>query len=158
MPARPRGNVPTIGLRWTIERASVEFGAPANTIRKSLGSVHIACGADRCYTTQQICEALYGDMHKERLRTQEQITKRYTLENTITQAEVLTRSEVAKGLATVADAMSCRILASELSRSAKEDLLRDLASIPLILRQVADGQTRLRRNGSHNGEEVATAD
>src|SRR5215469_3026196 len=50
---------------------------------------------------------------------------------------------------------SAGIMVSELSRSAKEDLLKDLGGIPLILRDLAHAQSRLpRRNGAHP-EEVA---
>ena len=46
----------------------------------------------------------------------------------------------------IADAMKSRILSdSEMSRSAKEDLLKDLSSIPLVLKDVAHAQTRLPR-------------
>jgi hypothetical protein len=155
MPNRPRGNVPQNGLRWTIEKASIEFGAPANTIRKSLGSVHIACGADRCFTTQQICEALYGDMHKEKLRTQRQITERYSLENAITQGQVVPRSELMKVMTMIADAITSRIASSKLSREAQDDIMKDIASIPFVLKEVGQAQSRLpRRNGVHP-EEVA---
>jgi hypothetical protein len=161
MASRPRGNVPRNELRWTIERASVEFGTAQNTLRKSLNQAHIDCGADGCFTTEQICASLFGLMHREKLKTQRELSRRYLLENEITESQVLIRSEVSKGLATIGDAIASRIMAdSEMSRSAKEDLLRDLSSIPLVLRQVADGQTRLPRrngNGTHNGEEVANA-
>ena len=72
-------------------------------------------------------------MRQEKIKTQRELTRRYLLENQITEAEVLMRSEVSKGLAMIADAMTSRIMASQLSRSAKEDLLKDLASIPLVL-------------------------
>jgi hypothetical protein len=50
--------------------------------------------------------------------------------------------------------MTARIMEdSEMSRSAKEDLLRDIASIPLILKEVAHSQSRMpRTNGKHNGD------
>jgi hypothetical protein len=75
--------------------------------------------SDGLYSTQQICEALFGAMHQKRLRTQRQITERITLENQITRREVLNRSELMKVLAQIADAMVSRIMVSELSRPAK---------------------------------------
>jgi len=79
---------------------------------------------------------------------------RWSIENAIFEDSVLHRSELMKGLAMVADAMTTRIMASELSRSAKQDLLTELSSVPLILEEVAHAQTRLRRsNGKHPEED-----
>jgi hypothetical protein len=87
-------------------------------------------------------------MHRERLATQRQITERITLENQITRAEVLNQAELAKGFAAIVDAFVSRVMVDrELSRTAKEDLLKDPSSWPLVLEQVAGIQTRLRRNG-----------
>ena len=55
----------------------------------------------------------------------------------------------------IADAMSTRIMSSELSRTAKEDILRDLSSWPLALEEVADRQTRLPRGKGKRHEEDA---
>jgi hypothetical protein len=62
-----------------------------------------------------------------------------------------------KGLAMIADGITSRIIVSELSRSAKEDLLRDIAGVPLILKDVAQAQSRLlngkaKRNGNGQDE------
>ena len=56
----------------------------------------------------------------------------------------------------MADAIQSRIMSSELSREIKEDVLRDLASVPLILEDVASRQSKLARNGNGkrpNGDE-----
>jgi hypothetical protein len=153
MAARGRGNVPASPLRWSIERGSAEFKLGANTLRKYLNQGGAEPDQTGCYTTQQICECLYGDLKAERLRKERQLTKRYQLENEIMEATVLNRAELMKGLATVADAMVSRIMASELSRPAKEDLLQQLSSVPLTLKEVADKQSRLRRGGNGNGSE-----
>jgi len=71
----------------------------------------------------------------------------------ITRSEMLRRSEVAKGLAVIADAVASRIMAAdEIPRSVRKDVLRDIASLPLILEEVAHAQTRFplpRGNGNH---------
>jgi hypothetical protein len=160
MPPRSKSNVPqSVVLRWNITKAATEFGVSKDTLKKSLNQISAPADSDGLYSTQQICEALFGAMHQEKLRTQRQITERITLENQITHAQVLNRAELAKGFAQVADAMASRIMVSELSRSAKEDLLKDLSSIPLMLKEVAHAQSRLPRrngNGTHAAE-VATA-
>jgi hypothetical protein len=75
------------------------------------------------------------------------------LENEITEATVVNRAELMKGLAAVADAMTSRIMSANVDRSVKEDLLNDLAGVSLTLKEVADKQTRLRRSGNGNGSE-----
>jgi hypothetical protein len=57
-----------------------------------------------------------------------------------------------RGFAALADAVCSRIVASELSRDAKEDLLRELATIPIVVDNVAQRQSKLRR--SKNGQAV----
>jgi len=70
-------------------------------------------------------------------------------------ASVLNRAELAKGLAAIVDAFVSRVMADrELSRTAKEDLLKDLSSWPLVLEQVPGSQTRLRRNGKHPDDDA----
>ena len=153
MTVKPRGNVSSKPLRWTVEAASREFKLAANTLRKILNQGGAEPDQGGCFSTQQICECLYGDLKAERLRKERELTKRYQLENEITEATVVNRSELANGLAGIADAMTSRIMASELGRPAKEDLLAQLSSIPLTLQEVADKQTRLPRGKGKRPEE-----
>ena len=149
---RPRGNVPKAVLRWTIERASGEFKLATGTLRKMLNQGGAEPDKTGCYTTQQICQCLYGDLHHERVRKERQLTRKYSLENAMVEASVLNRAEIAKGLAAVADAMTSRIMSANVDRAVKEDLLKDLANCPLILDDVAARQTKLSRgNGRTNG-------
>jgi len=107
-------------------------------------------GDDGCCSTSQLIEAAFGSMFQEKLATQRQVTERSTLENRVTRSELLSRSELSKGLAAIVDAIVSRLMAAQqIPRSVKEDLLKDLSSWPLILEQVAGSQTRLGRNGKH---------
>ena len=148
----PRSNLPPQNLKWSLGCASAEFKLAPNSLRKYLHQIDAEPDADGCYSTAQICDAIFGDLRAERLRKERQLTKKYELENAITEASVLNRSELMKGLAGIADAMVSRIMSSALSREAKEDLLRDLAGIPIVIDNVAARQTRLRR--SKNGQAV----
>jgi hypothetical protein len=76
------------------------------------------------------------------------------LENQITRGEVMNRAELSRVFAMVADAMTSRIMAASVPRSVKKDLLKELSSVPVILKDVAHSQTRLRRgNGSRPKED-----
>jgi hypothetical protein len=139
--ARPsKSNVPNEPLRWSIERAGIEFGLASHTLRKSLAKTSATPDADGLFTTKQIIAAIYGVLDQEKLATQKELTKRYQLNNRIVEASVLDRAELMKGLATVADAIVSRITSSGLARSEKEDILRDISSLPLVLRRLRIGK------------------
>jgi hypothetical protein len=146
MSVQTKSNVPQHEpLRWNLRKAAVELGTTPDTLKKSLNRVAASPDPDGLYSTGQLIQALYGELHVEKVRTQRALARKLELENDITMASVLNRAELMKGLAAIADAMVSRIMAADVSRSVKEDLLKELSSIPLILKDVAHAQTRLRR-------------
>jgi len=90
-----------------------------------------------------LAEQAVVDWNQARIETQKHLAQKYALENQITRAEVLKRTELAKGLALIVDAFTSRIMAADMDRKVKEDILKDLASWPLVLEEVAHGQSRL---------------
>jgi hypothetical protein len=143
-------------FRWNVDVAAREFGWAAPTLRKALNKDRAIPDEGGCYSTKQLLSAVFGAIDLEKLRTQEQITKKYQLDNRIVEASVIDRAALLKALAQVADSMSHRITSSSLARNEQEDLLRDLASIPLALEGVARAQTRLpaRSNGDRDDDEA----
>jgi hypothetical protein len=99
---------------------------------------------------------VFAGLTEEKLLTQRQLTRKYELENAITEASVLDRKALEQRLALLADAMTSRIMVSGLTRDEKADLLRDLASIPITCDNIAKRQTRLQRskNGEADGEDA----
>jgi hypothetical protein len=137
-------------LKWNLRKAAVEFGTTVDTLKKSLNQISAEPDENALYTTKQLIRARYGELYQERLRVQRETADRIALENQITRAEVLDRSELMRSLTLIADAMVSRIAASELSKDAQSDLLRELSSIPIVLEDTARKQSRLRR--AKNGE------
>src|SRR6516164_5106991 len=130
MSSSSRSNLPQHEpLRWNVEVAAREFGMTEMTLRKSLAQNSACAGEDGCYSTREIREAVYGDLHSERILTQRQLTRRYELNNRIVEGTVVDRAELLRLFAGVADAMTSRIEASSLTREEKTDLRRDLSSI-----------------------------
>jgi hypothetical protein len=82
---------------------------------------------------------------RSRTVVQRHLAEKYRIENAILKGEAINRADLAKGLARIADAMVSRITASSLSREEQEDLLKELASIPLVLEEVVRAQTRLKK-------------
>jgi hypothetical protein len=81
-------------LRWTLTRAAKEFQVPRETLRRRLGDHHQETGPDGCFSTRQVVESIYGDLHREKIRTQRALSKKLELENAITTASVLNRAEL----------------------------------------------------------------
>jgi len=156
MPGVSKCNVPRAALRWSIERAGVEFGIGSQTLRKSLAKNSTIADAGSCYTTKQIVAALFGALDQEKLATQKQLTKKYQIGNAVAEAGLLDRAALSAAFATLADGIVARIMsATELPREVREDVLRDIASWPLALDEVAHRQTRLprRRNGARSDDD-----
>jgi hypothetical protein len=149
---RVRSNVPTEALRWSVERAGVEFGLGSQTLRKALAKNSTTPDMNGFYTTAQVIAAIYGALHFEKLRTQRARAQQLELQNAITKGEVLNRAELSRAFAMIAGAVVSRIMSSGLARPEKEDILRDISSWPLALEGVAHRQTRLQRNNNGNGQ------
>jgi hypothetical protein len=145
-------------LRWTLESASREFRVSQAALAKYLRQGGVEGDGNGIFTTQEICQAVFGDLKAERLRKEKELTKRYRLENQITEASVLNRAALTAGFAALADAIQSRIMGSELSREIKEDILRDLSTIPIVIKNVARNQSKLPTRRSKNGEEVDDED
>jgi hypothetical protein len=54
--------------RWGLNEAGDEFGLDPKTIKKRLAAASIEPGEDGAFSTQQICAAVYGDLHGQKLR------------------------------------------------------------------------------------------
>jgi hypothetical protein len=157
MSVQTKSNVPQQEpLRWNLRKAAIEFSTTSDTLRKSLNQISASPDPDGLFSSQQLVRALYGELHVEKVRTQRALARKLELENDITTASVLNRAELMKAFAAIADAMVSRITAANVPRSVKEDLLKELASIPLILKEVAHAQTRLRRGKGIDGDSPRT--
>jgi hypothetical protein len=141
-------------LKWNLRKAAVEFGTTVDTLKKSLNQVSAEPDADGLYTSGQLIQARYGELYQEKLRVHRETADRIALENAITRGETLSRSELMKGFAALADAMVHRIMVSGLSKDAQSDLLKDLASIPVVIADTAKKQSRFR---PANGEKRSRA-
>jgi hypothetical protein len=152
-----KSNVPQAALRWSVERAGIEFGLTSQTLRRSLAKTSATPDADGLFSTKQIIAAVYGAFDQEKLATQKQLTRKYQLANAVTEAALLDRAELTRVFTAIAEAISARIMScSELPMTAREDILHDLSTWPLALEEVAHKQTalpRTRGNGQRDDED-----
>jgi hypothetical protein len=91
-----------------------------------------------------LAEQAVIDWNRQRIETQKQLAEKYRLENAITRGQLLDKVELRKAFTELADAiLNSVMLSTELSREAREDIAKNLASWPLILEDVARGQSQL---------------
>jgi hypothetical protein len=152
MPVSTKSNVPqNEPLRWNLRKAAVEFRSTPDTLKKSLNQTSATPDKDGLYTTAQLVEALFGQLHVEKVRYQRALAEKVELENSVMTASVLNKAALQSSFAELADALQGSVLDSDLPREAKENLLHNLATWPLRLETVARNQSRFRR--AKNGEE-----
>ena len=150
--SRPsKSNVPASALRWSIERAGIEFGLATQTLRKALAKSSAIPDANGLFSTREIVAAVHGSMDVEKLATQRQIRRKLELENAVTTGSLLNRAALAKAFAELADGLKQSVMNSDLPREAKENFLYNLSTWPLRLETVARAQTKLPRRS--NGEQ-----
>jgi hypothetical protein len=143
----PQTNVPPQALRWSLNRASDEFKIAPNSLRKYLHQSGTEADVDGCFSTMQITNAIFGDLRAERLRKERELTKKYALQNEITEGNLLDRHELMRTFSVIADAMTSRInSATEVPRNVREDLLRDLATWPEAVKETVSRQTKYPRS------------
>jgi len=146
-------------IHWTLARAAREFDVAKETLRRRLGESHQEPAADGTYTTRQLVTGLYGDLYGARLRYQNEAAEKLRIENEASRGELLNRRELARAFEQIADAMITRIMScTELPRTAREDLLRELASVPLVLEETADRQNRVPRGKRQAADDDDQAD
>ena len=87
-----------------------------NTVRKIMHQGGAEPDASGCYSTEQICACLFGDLRAERLRKERELVRKYRIENETAEANLLDRAALMQGLAGIADAMVCRIMSSALDK------------------------------------------
>ena len=91
-----------------------------------------------------LAEHELAEWNRQRTETQRQLAEKYTLENMITRAEVLNVTALKKAFAEIADSLVSVIMSStSMSRSEKEDFLKNLSTWTVKLADVSHAQTRL---------------
>ena len=75
--------------RWTRNNAAMEFGISDKNLTLRLRRKSIKPGEDGCYSTKQICDAVFGDIDGEKLRLTKEQADRVAWENRINEGEYI---------------------------------------------------------------------
>src|SRR5262245_21288315 len=114
-------------IRWTRERAGMEFRIDSRALSKNLRKAEIEPGKDDCFTTLQICAAVFGDIASERLRLVKEQADKLALENAEKRRDLISVSELSPVINRAIAAIKARISsASNLDREDKDKLLHEL--------------------------------
>ena len=143
-----KSNVPSEMLRWSLFKASREFGTAEITLGKKLGEAGEVAGPDECFSTRQILRGLYGEVYAERLRKTKEEADMVGLKNAAMRGDFLSRFELQNLFGQIAHAILEIIKSSGLTKEEQNDVRRQIASIPVVLRQTAKAQSKGTLNGA----------
>jgi len=114
-------------IRWSIYKAAQEFGIHRETLAKRLQAQSIRPGKDDAYSTQDICQAVFGDISGEKLRLISGQADAIEMENAKTRAELVSAKEMMEIAERVFTAMAEVVkVASNLEHEDKVKLLEHL--------------------------------
>ncbi|HEX4202520.1 MAG TPA: hypothetical protein VHY59_13460 [Chthoniobacterales bacterium] len=144
-------NLPAEPLRWTLLRAEREIGlisAPTLATRLRESGEHPDAGD--CWSTAQVLTAAFGgDLHTQRVREVSQRADALSLKNAILRGEVLDRGDLESVMGQVALGIRRIIESSPLPKEDRNDILRTIAQIPIV---ISDRAARQSRNGNGSGQ------
>ena len=116
-------------IRWTIQRASVEFGLHRETLAKYLRREGVQPGSDGKFSTQDICRGVFGDLTGEKTRETRARADLLEIELAKERQQLIRVQNVFGLLEGSFIAIRERILGSHLSRAEQEDILRQLVAL-----------------------------
>jgi hypothetical protein len=118
------------GIRWTVNNAASEFGTTARTLAGQLKEKGILPGRDGKFSTAQICEAIYDDAEKQRIRSMSEQADHRALQNAESRGELLPVDDMAERMNRPLRAMQKRICGEvELLPEVRDELLLDLKDL-----------------------------
>lgn len=116
-------------IRWSIQRAAVEFGLHRETLAKYLHREGVRPGADGKYSTLDICKGVFGDLRHEQTRETRERADKLEMENRQKRRELIPAGDVYCSQEGTFIAIRQRILSSGMTEEEKHDLLTQLHSL-----------------------------
>jgi phage terminase Nu1 subunit (DNA packaging protein) len=113
-------------LRWTLEKAAMEFGIHRSTLTKKLRQGDAEPGTDGRYSTQQLVSAIFNDATSERTRLYREQADKLAIENSKSRLETIDVETVYKAYEGCFISIRQTILASNLTDVEKSEILGNL--------------------------------
>jgi hypothetical protein len=131
-------NIPPEKLRWDLRRASEEFAVGYHVLRRKLVEAGEQADPAGCYKTAQLTRALFDSLHAARVEKIKVDTERSKMAARAEKGELIDRAALSETFGRLADALKSHIMNdTTLSREAREDVCRELASWPVVLEDAA---------------------
>lgn len=130
-----RTGTPNTALRWNQHMVALEFDVDDHTVGKKLRAINAIPAEDGCFSTKQIIEALFGDQDVELVRARIKDTNASAFMKEMKTDNLLRNNipaaMVEKVWADYIRDLKEKIQQSSLSLGERNELLKDLGSIPV---------------------------
>ncbi len=113
-------------VRWNRNSASTEFNISPKTLSKRLRWNGILPGPDGCFSTAEICRAVYGDLDGEKLRLVREQANERELKNEQTRGRLVDADDFRQLLTRGFSSMLSVINSANLEREDKDKLINAL--------------------------------
>jgi hypothetical protein len=113
-------------IRWTIEAAAREFGLDKETLTKRIVAGGVLAGADKMFSTRDICSAVFGDIEGEKLRTERHRANLLEMDEQERKGALLKKSEVYDQIDKLGIELKANIMACNISEDEKRDILKTM--------------------------------
>lgn len=114
-------------IRWSKWRAAQEFGIDQKTLTGRITRYGIEEGKDKCFSTKQICDAIYGDIDGEKLRLTKEQADKLEIENAESRRQLIPAAEFVEVASRGLQAMTATILGmTDLTIEHREKIIQQL--------------------------------
>lgn len=107
-----------------MERAAREFGVDKETISKRVTAQGIIAGKDRCFSTAEICAAVFGDIESEKLRSERHKANLLEMDEMERKGVLIQRQTVNEWIDKAGETLKMNIMASNLADEEKREFLK----------------------------------
>ena len=116
-------------IRWTVEKASMEFGVHRRTITQRIREAGIEAGEDGKYSTRDIADTIYGSLGAERLGKTRAERELLEIELGKERRDLIPSRRVYSLLEDVFVSVKMKILGSSMSEVEQDKLLVELSRL-----------------------------
>lgn len=116
-------------LRWTVERAALEFGIDRKTLTKRIAARGITPGDDGHFSTREICGAAFSDGEVARAALAVSQTENYDLKNKALAGELGDKELFQKLSDSMVLLLRQKISDSQMPEALKLEILKDIQKI-----------------------------
>ena len=125
-------------MKWTLNRASEEFGVSRETLRKRLNALEIE--RKGTYSTKEICRAVFGDIDSEKLRLCREQADKIALENEQNRKTLVPVKDLIPLLGKFLSAARARVDSDpKLEREEKDKIIADLGKCLSVAMGLGEG-------------------